>query len=93
MMDEALTCGAIFGAAVGVVHGGYVYAQRASRPGHGSLEPLYYALWTFVLWVVFGSYVLYLGLLAITAYAARNAIRSLAGPRVPTTNVSTTKWT
>ena len=80
-MNDALVLGGVFGAIVGIVHGGYVYAERSSRRGSSSLEALYYALWTFGLWVLFGSYVLYLGLLAGAAYVTRNAARRLRAPR------------
>ena len=80
-MDDPLVVGAMFGAVVGAVHGGYVYRERASRRGAGPLVGLYYALWTFGLWVLFGSYVLYLGLIAIPLFAIRCFARWAKGPR------------
>jgi hypothetical protein len=78
-MDDPLVVGALFGAVVGVVHGGYVFRERASRPGVGAGVALYYAAWTFVLWVVFGSYVLALSLIAIPLYSLRGAARRMRG--------------
>jgi hypothetical protein len=86
-MDDPLVVGALFGALLGVVHGGYVYEERACR-GVGPAVALYYAIWTFALWVVLGSYVLYLGLIAIPLFLIRCAARWARGARS-----SAIRWT
>lgn len=80
-MHDPLIVGALFGAVLGTAHAGYVYRERASRPGIQPLVPLYYSIWTFALWVLLGSYVLYLGLMAIPLFAIRCAARWARGSR------------
>lgn len=81
-MNTALAIGSVFGAIVGLVHAFYVYAHRARRTGRViavHAKAAYYALWTFALWVLFGSYVLYLGLLATAIYGLVHAVKWLPG--------------
>ena len=84
-MNDALVIGAIFGAIVGLVHGRYVYADRAgrdtARPIVARGKAVYFALWTFALWVLFGSYVLYFGLLSTVIYAVFHAARWIRSVR------------
>lgn len=80
-MTTALWIGAAVGALLGLFHAGYVYRLHltdAGRvPGGASAaaraRALYYALWTFGLWVLLGSYVLYLWLVGCLLYLASKA--------------------
>lgn len=73
-MDRFLVIGSAVGAVLGLLHGSYLYRQQAARalasgsPG-GKATGLYYGLWTFALWTLFGSYVLALWIVASIAYA------------------------
>lgn len=72
-MSTLLIIGTVTGAALGLVHGCGVYAERLRRvsavgqsPGPGlRLAALYPAAWTAFLWTAFGSYVLILWLLSL----------------------------
>jgi hypothetical protein len=81
-MSEYLLLGSVVGAVLGLTHGISVYRQIAARnstgigPG-GSLQGLYYALWTFALWTLFGSYVLVFWLLGALGYPIVRLIRGL----------------
>ncbi|NQV20807.1 MAG: hypothetical protein HQ511_05260 [Rhodospirillales bacterium] len=70
-MDMFLWIGSAVGAVIGVLHGFSLYQKMAARAatsgtragigagtGGSPGRALYYGLWTFVLWTVFGSYVL-----------------------------------
>ena len=62
-MDQFLWLGTALGAVLGVLHAVHLYRQRAARvltggPGRQKAESLYYGLWAFALWTVFGAYVL-----------------------------------
>lgn len=57
-MNEFLLFGTALGAAVGILHGLHVYRMQAARADGGPFRGAYYALWTFALWSLFGSYVL-----------------------------------
>lgn len=63
IMDLFIWIGSAFGAVLGCLHGVYLYRKisaRASAAGAPGIDVrgLYYAVWTFVLWTIFGSYVL-----------------------------------
>lgn len=66
--------GSLLGLMAGLAHAVYVYrivasegeTKSTSRPG----VALYYALWTVLLWVLFGSYLLLLWLLGGVLYLA-----------------------
>ena len=78
-MTTALTLGLIFGAVIGLLHAGQVYlARRAldhSRPSRASA--FYYALWTFFLWALLGSYVLILWLFSVVLYVPCRGVAKL----------------
>lgn len=80
-MDDPLLVGVVFGAAVGLAHGAYVFVERFARPGVGPWVALYYAIWTVALWALFGGYVLVLSLIAIPLFAVRSAARRVRGER------------
>ena len=63
IMDLFLWIGSAIGAALGFLHAAYLYraiAARASAAGATGINVrgLYYGVWTFALWTIFGSYVL-----------------------------------
>lgn len=80
-MDDLLVVGSLFGAAIGVAHGAYVFAERISRRDSGLWVALYYAVWTVALWAAFGTYVLVLFLIAVPLFAIRGATRWIRGWR------------
>ena len=74
-MDQALQFGLLFGALAGSVHALHLYRQIRREP-HAVSDDVqrkraaYFALWTLALWLLFGSYVLYLWLIAVIVRAA-----------------------
>ncbi len=73
-MVTALLIGSLFGGTVGLAHAGYVFKslatpQSPARHTAGRARAVYFSLWTFALWVLFGTYVLSLWLLAIALRA------------------------
>ena len=79
MMAFFLTTGMLVGALLGAFHAVYVYRLLATEPPAGATSApahaVYYALWTFGLWVIFGSYVLILWLIGAIFYAVFKAFR------------------
>ncbi len=72
-MDVFLWIGSTLGAVLGLLHGFYLYRQQtvrvfASGNRGRRLIGLYYALWAFALWTLFGSYVLAFWILGSVAY-------------------------
>jgi hypothetical protein len=62
-MDHILWLGSAFGAILGMLHGTYLYRQQAacalaSGTTGGRAIGLYYGLWAFALWTLFGAWVL-----------------------------------
>ena len=62
-MDLFLWIGSAIGATLGFLHGVYLYRKITARASVGdatgiNVRGLYYAVWTFALWTLFGSYVL-----------------------------------
>lgn len=81
-MDTALLVGSVFGAFVGIAHACAIFrTQRArnnnpKRSQHNvKVSTLYYVVWTVALWVLFGSYVLYLWAVASVVYLIRTVLR------------------
>lgn len=82
-MPSTLLIGSIFGAIVGLIHAYCVYVRRTSEiPERLTKHPVavraravYFALWTFFLWVLFGTYVLYLWVISIVIYTIYNALK------------------
>ncbi len=72
-MDNFLLIGSALGALLGLLHGVYLFRLIAVRapadgiPG-GKVQGLYYALWAFILWILFGSYVLAFWIFGLLAY-------------------------
>ena len=72
-MDSFLLTGTALGALLGMLHGVYLFRRIAARRPTGGIssgktQGLYYALWAFVLWTLFGSYVLAFWILGLLAY-------------------------
>jgi hypothetical protein len=72
-MANFLWLGSAFGAIFGMLHGIYLYRQQAacalaSGTTGGRAIGLYYGLWAFALWTLFGAYVLALWVLGSIAY-------------------------
>jgi hypothetical protein len=72
-MNSFLWLGSAFGAILGMLHGIYLYRQQAawalaSGTTGGRAIGLYYGLWAFALWTLFGAYVLALWVLGSIAY-------------------------
>ena len=65
-MNSVLWAGAAVGAVLGLLHAIYVYRLVAVD---GPVRAGYYALWTFGLWLLFGTYVLVLWVISAVAYA------------------------
>ncbi len=62
-MDLFLWIGSALGAVLGALHGIHLYRMKAARASAGGTSGgramgLYYGLWAFGLWTLFGSYVL-----------------------------------
>lgn len=79
-MTTALLIGSMFGALVGLIHAVAVFSKqvsraRARRETYSSFvyaKSAYFAIWTFCLWILFGSYVLYLWILAAVLYTGQH---------------------
>lgn len=71
--------GSIVGAVLGLIHAVYVYrvvsvrAPDNTSPNH--MPAVYFALWTFVLWVLMGTYVLVLWLAGAVLYVIFKMLR------------------
>ncbi len=78
-MASVLWAGTLVGTLLGIIHAVYVYrlvaaeAPAGATANHGQAG--YYALWTLGLWIVFGSYVLVLWVIAVVAYAIARPFR------------------
>lgn len=87
-VSTLLTIGAAFGALAGLLHACTIYAAELRRERlrsganagatHG--RAAYFALWTFALWVVFGTYVLVLWLVAAPLWAVSRFRRRSPSP-------------
>lgn len=75
-MSDALILGTLFGVVIGLIHARSVYTVRAREASDGAVpkqamargRAVYFALWTFALWLVFGFYVFYLWVASIVIY-------------------------
>jgi hypothetical protein len=83
-MSTLLIIGSITGSVVGAFHAWGVYTHRIREAGtRGSgpspavrLGAAYSAIWTFVLWAVFGTYVLVLWLVSIPIWVGHRVSTS-----------------
>ncbi len=84
-MTNTLIVGSSVGAIIGLLHGWSVYTRRvsafpekvAARPVAVRASAAYVALWTFFLWVLFGSYVFYLWVISVVIYTIYHGARKL----------------
>ena len=74
-----LWAGSVVGVLLGLAHAAYVYRVIANETPAGTApnhtRGLYFALWTFGLWIIFGSYVLVLWLAGVVLYLIFKAFR------------------
>ena len=75
-MISVLWAGTAVGTLFGLLHAGYVY-RVVSAPGGSTahLRASYYALWTVVLWLLFGTYLLVLWIISVIAYTIARPFR------------------
>lgn len=81
IMDSFIWIGTTLGAALGLLHGTYVYRTISARTPGISPRGLYAAVWTVALWTLFGSYVLAFWLIGCIAGAVVHLLprRNVAG--------------
>ena len=79
LMDMLVSAGTIIGMSFGLFHAVYVYRYAFAEPPADSarshVRSFYYALSTFVLWALFGTYVLVLWLVGAVFYVVFKAFR------------------
>lgn len=68
-MESFLWVGSSIGAVIGLIHGVCLFKNISTRTSASkvSVRSVYYALWTFILWTIFGSYVLFFWLVGVFA--------------------------
>lgn len=85
-MEYVLRIGLVAGIVIGLVHGGYVFRHVLADPsgrGRGirtGLRACYYALWTVLLWALFGTYVLFMWIVSLVAYWTSRLVLRLSNP-------------
>ena len=73
-MTAFIWAGSALGAVLGLFHGIHLFRQQAARTAHrgtvfsGAIG-LYYGVWAFALWALFGAYVLAFWILGSAGYA------------------------
>lgn len=82
MLSTVLLIGTALGAGLGVLHAGGIYRDRLNsitRRGGAStsarIQATYAAVWSFVLWTAFGSYVLIIWLVSLPIWVGSRALR------------------
>lgn len=80
-----LWIGTALGMILGLLHARFLYRQIAARHSAAgskriNIRGLYYGIWTFALWTIFGSYVLAFWLVGAIA---NTLLRLIPGQRVP----------
>ena len=81
-MSSVLWAGVVIGAVMGLAHGAYLYRSmvtagrgRITSAGPRHIRALYYAVATFVLWVLLGTYVLVLWGVSLIPYGVKRLIK------------------
>lgn len=74
-----LWIGTALGAVVGVFHGLWVFRRQAADAELG--RAIYFALWTWVLWAVFGAYVLVFWILGASGLIVRRLAKGTEAVR------------
>jgi hypothetical protein len=87
-MANFLWIGSALGAGLGLLHGIYLYRQQTARALASSTTSsraigLYYAIWAFALWTLFGAYVLAFWIVGSIAYWSARLIPGDARPDRP----------
>lgn len=77
-MQEFLWAGTILGAVFGLIHGVYLFRKIISDQVAGPAAAMYFALWAFVLWTLFGAYLLLFWIIGAAGLAI-SRLRSPAG--------------
>src|SRR5262245_37175864 len=85
VMGTFLWIGSAFGAAVGLLHGVYLYRQQVARasandPIGRRAAAAYYGLWAILLWTIFGAYVLAFWILGAVAWPVARLILRVVRP-------------
>ena len=74
-----LWLGSLVGALLGIAHAAYVFRIVANsaplNTPQNYLRAVYYAIWTFGLWVLFGTYILVLWGISVLFYLIFKAFR------------------
>ena len=84
-MSNILVIGMGISAVIGLLHALYVYRQGAQETDQGRAFVsfgcrVYYAIWTFVLWLLLGPYALLFWSVSVVAYLLYHLARGLARP-------------
>jgi len=85
VMGIFLWIGSALGAAVGLLHGVYLYRQLVARapandPTGRRAVGAYYGLWAILLWTIFGAYVLAFWILGAVAWPVARLISWIVRP-------------
>jgi hypothetical protein len=88
-MTDLLWIGSALGAALGLLHGIYLFQQQTARALASSTTSsravgLYYGIWAFALWTLFGAYVLAFWIVGFIAYLIARLVPRGAWPDRPT---------
>lgn len=57
-MQEFLWAGTFLGAVIGLIHAIHIFGQKMTDRDTSLTGAVYFALWTFALWTLFGAYLL-----------------------------------
>lgn len=79
MAENLFMAGICVGAVFGLLHAAYVFrviCADGTADGLGTVgRALYYAIWTFVLWTLLGTYVLVLWIVGLILWLPFKAVR------------------
>ncbi|MDH3665335.1 MAG: hypothetical protein OEN23_00215 [Paracoccaceae bacterium] len=79
-MQNFLTIGAVIGLLIGLAHALELFQRRS--PQIGSVGAAYSAIWTVLLWTLFGAYLLAFWLIGLAGMGLSRLWRTMrAGPR------------
>jgi len=75
-MASVLWAGMAVSAILGALHAGYVYRLVVdNNESEAQIRGLYYAVWTFGLWLLLGTYVLVFWVVSVALYALARPLR------------------
>ena len=78
-MIDFLWAGTVVGAVVGFLHMLYTFATRLRRPGLDPLKTFWHGIWTWVLWTLFGAYVLAFWIVGVVCLGASRLLNLKRG--------------